>query len=173
VTVALLLALLLGAAGGAAAVARFRKAPPPPEETAFLNFDAETTTADVLTYGWSGYEHDDHNDSFVWCVSLQCSLLVSTHGERDRRLSVRFWPFRFANAGAQTVTANVNGVAVGTMTFKEDPVVWELTVEKGVWREGKNAVRFDFAYAEAPAAHNAGSSDQRTLAAGFDWLEIL
>jgi hypothetical protein len=171
--VASALSLLVGAGVGVAGAAYFRHAPPPPEETSFLNFDAETTTTDVLTYGWAGYEHNDRNDSFVWCMALQCSLLVATHGERDRRLSVRLWPFRFPNAPPQTVTANVNGLVVGTMVFKEDAVVWELTVDKRVWREGKNAVRFDFAYAEPPAGHLANSTDQRPLAAGFDWLEIL
>ena len=41
------------------------------------------------------------------------------------------------------------------------------------WKRGKNALTFDFAYAEAPKDRIAGADDGRTLAAGFDWLEVL
>jgi hypothetical protein len=148
-------------------------APSPPPETRFLNFDPETTGPETLTIGWSGFEQTHERDSFVWCASKHCTAVVEIHGQRDRRIRIRLWPFRYPNAPPQMVVANVNGVSVGTLDLGEKPIVWDLAVAGTVWKEGRNVLRFDFEYAETPAGRIPNSTDPRTLSAGFDWLEIL
>lgn len=167
------LAAGVGVGAAATLLSLSREPPPPIEQTRFLNFDPQTTGPDVLTAGWSGYEHNDRNDSFVWCASQHCTLLVTVYGQRDRRLGMRVWPFRYPDAPPQSALATLNDVMVGRLDVKEDPVVWELTVQKAMWKEGKNTLRFDFDYAQAPASHIEGNNDPRTLAMGFDWLEIV
>jgi hypothetical protein len=145
---------------------------PRPAEARFLSFDPETTTREELTSGWSGFERNEIQDTFVWCAAKQCTLTIELHEKRDRRVRLRLWPFRWPGAPPQQAVANVNGAYAGTLELKEQSTVWELRVAAARWKEGHNVLRFDFDYAEAPAGHIPNSDDPRPLSAAFDWLEL-
>jgi hypothetical protein len=51
--------------------------------------------------------------------------------------------------------------------------VFALPTPKDAWKRGVNEMKFLFAYAESPKDRIPGAEDERTLAAAFDWLEIL
>jgi hypothetical protein len=146
---------------------------PPGEETRFFNFDPQTTSPDVLANGWSGYERNETRDTFVWCTSPICLMFAQAHGMRDRLVRARMWAFRYPGAPPQVATAVVNGVESGQCDVGEGVTTCEFAVDKKAWREGRNSLRFEFAYAESPSAHIRGNDDHRSLAVAFDWLEII
>jgi hypothetical protein len=170
---ALGVAFVLGAGAGAIAALSLRRPPIPQlEETRFLNFDPESTSLEALSSGWSGFERNQQNDSFVWCAALECRLAIQLHGSRERVVRTRAWAFTYPGAPKQTVLININDVLVGSHDLASAES-WELRVPVGVWRDGQNVIRFDFTYAESPATRIAQPADARTLAAAFDWLEIV
>jgi hypothetical protein len=144
----------------------------PVEETRFLNFDAETSPS-ALTSGWSGYEKTGENDSFVWAQAKSASVTVSSRAKGDQLLRFRCWPFRFPGAPPQTATIFVNGSRVDSVKLTDETRVYAFTTPEALWKPGPNEVRFEFSYAEAPKDRVPGSTDQRTLSAAFDWLEVI
>jgi hypothetical protein len=144
----------------------------PPEETRFLNFDPETT-AGRLVAGWSGWEKTPENDTFVWAQARETRMTVTNAGGSDRVVRFRAWSFLYPNAPEQTVTLFVNGTRIDAAGLYREPHVATFVVPKALWKKGENELRFAFAWAEAPKDRMPGSDDSRTLAAAFDWLEIL
>ena len=142
------------------------------EETRFLNFDTEST-AGALGAGWSGFEKTAQNDTFAWCQAKQGRLTFQSRGDGDRLIRFRCWAFAFPGAGAQSATLFVNDARLESVPIAGDPRVYTVMAPAAVFKKGPNEMRFEFAYAEAPKDRIAGSADDRTLAAAFDWLEIL
>ena len=142
------------------------------EETRSLNFDPETTTG-ALGAGWDGFEKTDLGDTFVWSHGREARLTVVSRADGDRLVRFRCWPFAFPNAPPQTLTLYVNDRKVEVLTLGGEARVYTLAVPRSVWRTGANELRFAFAYAESPKERLSGSTDERTLSAAFDWLEIL
>jgi hypothetical protein len=141
-------------------------------ETLFLNFDPDSSSG-FLSSGWSGWEKTLQGDTFVWCQGRDGKVRVESRADGDRLVRFRCWPFRFAGAPPQTVTFFVNDARVETVGLADDPRVYTMPTPQAVWKKGANELRFSFAYAEAPRDRAPGSSDARTLAAAFDWLEIV
>lgn len=156
----LALALSLSACGG--------KAP----EAMFLNFDPLSTPRE-LTRGWSSFERTGAGDTYVWAQARAASVTLRAGGPADRIIRFRAWPFRYEGAPPQRVTVVLNDVTLGTFPLPDGPTVVETPSPAAAWKDGKNVLTFDFAYAEAPKDRLAGANDGRTLAAGFDWLEVL
>jgi hypothetical protein len=50
--------------------------------------------------------------------------------------------------------------------------VYSVSAPRAAWRRGDNDLALEFAYAESPK-DRMGAADGRTLAACFDWLEIV
>jgi len=140
-------------------------------ETRSLSFDPETT-AGALGSGWSGWEKGPDGDTFVWAQSRQATVRVLCKADGDRLVRFRCWPFRFPGAGPQQVTLFVNDAKIDS-TILADPVkVYTFATPRAVWKPGLNELRLEFAYADSPKDRMAGS-DTRTLAAAFDWLEVV
>jgi len=156
----LALALSLSACGG--------KAP----EAMFLNFDPLSTPRE-LTRGWSSFERTGAGDTYVWAQARAASVTLRAGGPADRIIRFRAWPFRYEGAPPQRVTVVLNDVTLGTFPLPDGPTVVETPSPAAAWKRGKNVLTFDFAYAEAPKDRIAGADDGQTLAAGFDWLEVL
>jgi hypothetical protein len=156
----------LSLAGFAARCAR------PVDETRFLNFDAESSSG-RLASGWSGWERTADADTFVWAQGKSATVKVESRADDDRLVRFRAWPYRFAGAPPQTVTFFVNEARVESAAMAGAPHVYSFLAPKGAFRKGANDFRFEFAYSEAPRDHGDPSGDVRTLAAGFDWLEVL
>lgn len=157
--------LLLATALGAAACRRA-------EETRFLNFDPETT-AGHLASGWSIWEKTPENDTFVWAQAREARVTVTNAGGSDRVVRLRAWSLVYPEAPEQTVTLFVNGTRIEAAGLYREPRVVTFVVPRALWKKGGNELRFGFAWAEAPKDRIPGSDDPRTLAAAFDWLEIL
>jgi hypothetical protein len=144
----------------------------PAEETRFLNFDPESS-AGALPAGWSGFEKTGDADTFVWAQARTATVAVSSRAKGDQLVRFRCWPFRFPGAPPQTVTVFVNGSRVESIPMADGPRVYALATPEALWKSGRNDVRFEFAYAEAPKDRVPGASDERTLSVAFDWLEVL
>ena len=144
----------------------------PVPQTRFLNFDPESTTG-ALTEGWSGFETTAAGDTFVWARAREARASVLAGAGADRLVRFRAWPFRWEGAPPQTVAVAVNGVQLTKLTLSDGPRVYAATSPAAAWKEGTNVLTFTFAYAEAPQDRIPGTGDTRTLAAAFDWIEIL
>ena len=144
----------------------------PAPETRFLNFDAESSSG-ALTSGWSGFEKSAAGDTFAWAQAREAAVTVSVGGPADRLIRFRLWPFVWPGAPPQTVTVWVNDVRLEAMTVWEGPRVYAASSPGPAWKSGGNVLRFEFAWAEAPKDRIPGGGDTRTLAAAFDWIEIL
>jgi len=138
----------------------------------FVNFDLESTPKELLGSGWSGFEQLDTGDSFSWCAAKVCSLNVeATKTEQFVRL--RAYPYTYPNSPSQTLKLLVNGTHVGRQTLTGGPTVYRFKVPATAWKNGQNEIKFEFAYAEAPKVRFSTSTDDRTLAAAFDWVDIV
>jgi hypothetical protein len=142
------------------------------EETRFVNFDAETSSG-LLISGWSDFEKNGENDTFVWAEARVAAIAVTSRAEGDQQLRFRCWPFWFPGGGAQAATIFVNGNRVGSVLLLEGPRVYSLLTPGALWKTGGNEIRFEFAFAEAPKERIPGAGDARTLSAAFDWLEVI
>ena len=157
-------ALLLAAA----ATACGRPAP----AARFLNFDAESSSG-ALGTGWSAFERTEAGDSFVWAEAREARVEILAGPPADRLVRFRAWPFWWEGAPPQAVTLAVNGVRLGTWPLSAGPRVYGTVAPEAAWREGANVLTFGFAWAEAPRDRIPGADDARTLAAAFDWVEVL
>lgn len=144
----------------------------PAPQTRFLNFDPESS-AGALTSGWSGFETTGEGDTFSWAQAREARATVVAGGAADRLVRFRTWPFRWEGAPPQTVTVAVNGVQLATWTLSDGARVYSADSPAAAWREGPNVLSFTFAYAEAPRDRIPGAADSRTLAAAFDWVEVV
>ena len=142
------------------------------EETRFLNFDPETTSGHLVS-GWSGWEKTAENDTFVWAQAREVKLNVTIAGGSDRVLRFRAWAFAYPDAPEQVVTLFVNGTRVDAAGLYREPRDTTFVVPKALWKKGENEIRLAFTYAESPKDRIPLADDTRTLAAAFDWLEIL
>jgi len=143
-----------------------------PEETRSLNFDPETTLG-ALGAGWDGFEKTELGDTFVWSHGREAHLTVVSRGNGDRLVRFRCWPFGFPGGSPQTLTLYVNEKKTDTLTLGGEPRVYAVAVPRAFWKRGANDLKFTFAYAESPKDRISGATDERTLSAAFDWLEIL
>ena len=144
----------------------------PVEETRFLNFDPETSAGNLAS-GWSGFEKTTEGDTFVWAQARTAVLRVASRGDGDRLVRFRAWPYRYAGAPPQIVTLFVNDAQVESSAMGDGPHVYAFLAPKAAFRQGPNELRFELTYAEAPKDREAGGGDARTLAAAFDWLELV
>jgi len=144
----------------------------PVPETRFIGFDPESSSG-ALASGWSGFEKTPEGDTFVWAQARETVLTISAGGPADRFIRFRAWPFRWAGGPPQTVTIWVNDVRLETVLLGDGPRVYSTTSPGPAWKSGRNVLRLEFAWAEAPKDRLPGGSDARTLAAAFDWIEIL
>ena len=137
-----------------------------------MNFDPETTSGHLVS-GWSGWEKNAENDTFVWAQAREAKLNVTNAGGSDRVLRFRAWAFAYPGAPEQVVTLYVNGTRVDAAGLYSEPRVTTFVVPRTLWKNGGNEVRLAFTYAESPKDRIPGTDDTWTLAAAFDWLEIL
>jgi hypothetical protein len=160
--------LVLAALAALASTASCRRV----EETRSLNFDPETT-AGALGPGWDGFEKTESGDTFVWAHGKEARLVVQSRADGDRLVRFRCWPFGYPGGPAQTLTFFVNDRRIDAVQLGGEPRVYSIPTPRVAWKRGVNELKFVFAYAESPKDRVPGATDERTLAASFDWLEIL
>lgn len=144
----------------------------PAPGTSFFNFDAESTSG-RLSSGWSSFEKTPAGDTFVWAQAREAALTVTAEGPADRLVRFRAWPLGWPGAPPQTATVWVNDVRLEAVRLEDGPRVYSVASPGPAWKSGANVLKFEFAWAEAPKDRLPGGGDTRTLAAAFDWLEIL
>lgn len=143
-----------------------------PDDTRFLNFDAESSTG-ALVSGWSGFEKMETGDTFSWVQSRQAKLLVQARRREDRLVRFRCWAFAWDGAPQQVATLFVNETKIDAVPLTGAAKVYSLPTPAAAWKDGPNEIRFEFTYAEAPKDRIPSFTDERTLSAAFDWLEIV
>lgn len=144
----------------------------PSPETRFLGFDPESSSG-ALAFGWAGFETTGEGDTFAWAQAREARLTILAGPAVDRLVRFRTWPFRWDGAPPQTVALSLNGVRLGAWTLADGARVYSAIAPAAAWREGANDLSFAFAFAEAPRDRVPGAEDTRTLAAAFDWVEIV
>jgi len=144
----------------------------PLDETRSIGFDPETS-AGLLASGWSGWEKTAEGDTFVWAQARAVTLRFVSRADADRLIRFRAWPYRYAGAPPQNATLFVNDARVESVPLLDGPHVYSVLAPKAAFREGANEIRVEFTYAEAPKDRQPGLGDARTLAAAFDWLELV
>jgi hypothetical protein len=119
-----------------------------------------------LDAGWANPE------GFRWAVGTRAAVTVPRWGARDRTVRMRVMPMHHAKLAPQTLRASVNGQPIGEITL---PAGWSepaLTAPASVWRDGMNALTFDFGRAAAPADLDPRATDHRQLAVAFEWIVV-
>lgn len=144
---------------------------PPIEETRFLNFDAESS-AGALGAGWSGFERTPAGDTFAWAQAKSALVAIDSRADGDRLIRFRAWPYRYPGAPPQNVTLFLNDAKIESAVMPDGASVYTFIAPGSALKKGKNQIRVEFTYAEAPKDREA-AGDARTLAAAFDWIEVL
>ena len=92
---------------------------------------------------------------------------------RAATLQVEAFP-QCVDGQQQTITIEVNGVAVGTHTWSNcDPWAGELAIPASAVRLGRNDLVIRSAYSARPIDSSAGQSDDtRSLSAGYIRLRV-
>lgn len=67
----------------------------------------------------------------------------------------------------------LNDVRIGAVTLGDGPRVYRIESPAAAWKTGENVVTLSFLWAEAPRDRLPGAADTRTLAAAFDWIEVV
>ena len=103
---------------------------------------------------------------------MDSKLWVAT-AKQDHRLQVEVFP-QCLNGQQQSITIEVNGVAVGRHTWPNcDPWAGELAIPASAVRLGRNDLVIRSAYAARPIDLGDGQSDDtRSLSAGYIRLHV-
>ena len=137
-----------------------------------MGFDPESSDG-LLASGWSGWEKTAEGDTFVWAQAKSAALRIASRADGDRLVRFRAWPYRFPGAPPQVITLWVNDAKIESTPLADGPRVYAFVAPKAAFKKGRNDLRLEFAYAEAPKDRQPGAGDARTLAAAFDWLELV
>jgi mannosyltransferase len=121
--------------------------------------------------GWAAAEGEG-DGAFRWAVATRASLAVARWFARDRTIRFSALPMEHAPLPPQTVHVSLNGAPLGDTTMSSGWREYAFDAPARIWRDGVNTLTFDFARANAPAALDSHASDQRTLAASFDWIAV-
>ena len=95
--------------------------------------------AAVLGRGWSRAEEGENGR---WAEGEDATLLFTLTAPVDRRLRLRGAAVRDPGARVQSVSVEVNGEAVGSLSLTPEGQSWEAVVPAATWRPGLNEIRF-------------------------------
>jgi hypothetical protein len=108
-----------------------------------------------------------------WVLGTQARIFLPVRGMGDRHLSLRIAPFAYPGASPQTLTLSLNGQPLDiAFSLREGWQVVEVALPASVLRQGLNTLTLRFDHAAAPSAVLPGVSDDRSLAAAVDWVEV-
>jgi hypothetical protein len=138
--------------------------------------------ARFLGSGW-GSPEDDAGVSFRWATSTDAVVVaplkssnVEARGQpleqSDYVVRFRALPFLFPGAPPQSVELWVNGGLAGRRLLVGEMRDYAIDVPRELLGRNLNVFRFRHAYARSPA-DVSGSTDARTLAARYEWIEFL
>jgi hypothetical protein len=113
--------------------------------------------------GWALPEN-----GFRWAIGRRATLDVPRWGAHDRVVRMRALPF----AQPQSIRISINGAPAGEIALAPEWTEYTVNVPARFWKNGANSIAFDFARALAPADVDPRATDQRQLAASFEWIAI-
>jgi hypothetical protein len=88
----------------------------------------------------------------------------------SRRLRLRAMPFPGKDRPAQTVSVQVNGAALATVSL--EPGWNELALPAYRSRQAVDVVVFEFGWAQSPREVDPATGDGRKLTVAFDFVEL-
>jgi hypothetical protein len=108
-----------------------------------------------------------------WVLGTQAGCFFPVRGAGDRRLSLHIAPFAYPGAPPQRLALSLNDQPLGAaLSLGEGWQVMEVRLPQSALRQGLNTLMLHFDYATVPSSVLPGSSDDRSLAAAVDWMEI-
>lgn len=129
--------------------------------------------ADSLLSGWGARETDgEGGEGYRWVTAEQAEVVFWLVPLKAGRLTFRAWPLTWEGAPEQVVTVSVNGKAAGQTVLRASARTYSMPLAPGLLAAGRNVVAFSFSRLAVPHERLAGSSDTRSLAAAFAWIEI-
>ncbi len=130
-------------------------------------------SADALISGWGGPENDrEAGEDFAWAIADRAVLETTLLGGEPLSLDLRCRPFHWDGAPEQRLRVTVNGRKIGEAVLASGFRDYSFPLPKGVTGPGMNRVELKFSWTAAPADRLPGNTDQRTLAAAFQWVSF-
>lgn len=125
-----------------------------------------------MVSGWGAPETSSGGSGFTWVVEdhavVETELLETGFDE----LVFRCRPFSWDGSPEQRVAVAVNGRNLGEVVLTSGFVDSSLRLPPEVLVIGRNVVDLSFAWTASPSDHLPGNTDQRSLAAAFQWLRF-
>jgi hypothetical protein len=131
-----------------------------------VRVDFDDGSRDLLS-GWSKREQDH-----TFAIAPTARVRAPVSGRRHRVIVFRCFPALYPSAPHQTVSVFVNTRAAGTVTLSPGWGLYGVFAPADTWQEHDNVITLDFAYTFVPAEREPGSTDTRTLAVAFDYVEV-
>jgi hypothetical protein len=122
--------------------------------------------------GWQGPE-GAKGEEFRWATAKQATLMIPRSGARDRRVIVHALPLAHPSLPPQAIALSINGHALGAQTMTFEWRDYAFDAPAAVWREGLNALTFDFGRVTVPATLPGSNGDPRPLSVMFESISIL
>ena len=139
---------------------------------AFIDVGAASSSGS-LRKGWSDSEIDPGSGaSFAWAIADRAVLETTVLDPEIRHLEMRCRPFQWESSPKQRLSVAVNGREIGDTVLEPEFRDYSFPLPDGVVGAGLNRVEFRFSWTAVPADHLPGNTDQRTLAAAFDWVSF-
>ena len=123
-----------------------------------------------LPAGWSRIETSG-DFAFRWADAQQSLVLFRLGNPADSTLVLHCAPFSYEGAPQQRIDIDINGRRLGRLNLQDGWAEYRLPVKASDMIAGVNQIRLTFAHQASPA-QVMGSSDQRSLAAAFDWIRL-
>jgi len=127
----------------------------------------------LLYEGWGRPEqHSETGRSFAWTTAERARLEMVFLDQGAATVAVTGWPLRWSGAPSQTLEMLINGESVGSKRLRRGRTKITFDVPQGVLVPGANSFELVFAYARSPSEVIEGSTDNRTLAAAIEQIEV-
>ena len=157
------------ASGGGATA--YRVIQPSVPDTVRVDF-GDWTSAPYRGAGWA-----DDEEVFAatanWALGAEASVFFPVRGAGDRLLSVQIAPFTYPDAPPQTLILSLNGQRLdGVWVLDDGWQLIEVQLPESLLSQGLNTLTLSFDNAIAPSSVLPGNTDDRSLSAAVDWVEI-
>ena len=127
----------------------------------------------ALVEGWGEPETAaDSGLTFAWVVADRATLETNLLRDDARELQLRCRPFDWNGSSQQRLSIAVNGHEVGDAVLAPGFHDYSFPLPGGTIGEGLNRVELGFSSTAVPAEHLPGNTDQRSLAAAFQWVSF-
>ena len=136
-------------------------------------FDFDADELSLQGQGWSYPERNKAGIEYQWALGEQAELGLPIGPARDARIRLRALPFTYPEAPKQTLEMWLNETLLATLELPQGWSGHEVAVPTSTWSSGANILYLRFGRSTVPAQVDRGSSEQRSLSAAFDFLEVL